>query len=45
MESEITEIGTPAPDFVLPSTQGERIRLSELRGNSRVILYFIRAFN
>ena len=32
--------GTPAPDFELPSTDGARIRLSELRGTP-VLLHFV----
>ena len=32
-------IGDVAPDFELPSDQGEKIRLSDFRGK-KVILYF-----
>jgi len=33
------QIGKPAPDFTLPSDEGNEVQLSEFRGN-RVILYF-----
>jgi thioredoxin-dependent peroxiredoxin len=35
----LVEEGKPAPDFELTSDEGERIRLSSLRGNP-VVLYF-----
>ena len=37
--SEI-QIGSPAPDFTLPCSTGEQIRLSEFRGKSEVVLFF-----
>jgi peroxiredoxin Q/BCP len=33
-------VGEPAPDFTLPSTTGEEIRLSEFRGKKHVLLEF-----
>ena len=34
------EVGEQAPDFTLPSTTGEQIRLSEFRGKKLVLLEF-----
>ena len=34
------EVGEPAPDFTLPSTTGEPIRLSQFRGKQHVLLEF-----
>ena len=34
------QIGKPAPDFVLPCSTGEPIRLSDFRGKSEVVLFF-----
>jgi hypothetical protein len=34
------EVGEPAPDFTLPSTLGEQIRLSQFRGKQHVLLEF-----
>ena len=39
------KIGSHAPDFHLPSTNGNEIRLSEFRGRKNVILFFVREFN
>jgi peroxiredoxin Q/BCP len=32
--------GDPAPEFELPSSNGETVRLSDFRGKSEVVLYF-----
>lgn len=37
-------IGAPAPDFDLPSTTGEKISLSSLRGQKVVLIFFPFAF-
>lgn len=37
-------IGAPAPDFELPSTTGEKISLSSLRGRNVVLIFFPFAF-
>ena len=34
------EVGKPAPDFELPSTIGDKVRLSEHRGKKNVVLLF-----
>jgi peroxiredoxin Q/BCP len=38
-QSEV-QIGTPAPDFSLPCSTGELVRLSDFRGKSEVVLFF-----
>jgi peroxiredoxin Q/BCP len=34
------QIGSPAPDFSLPSSNGELVSLSEFRGRAEVVLFF-----
>jgi peroxiredoxin len=36
-------VGEPAPDFTLPSLTGERVSLSQFRGNKNVVLSFVPA--
>lgn len=36
------ELGEPAPDFRLPSTQGTDVALSDFRGRKHVVLAFLR---
>jgi peroxiredoxin len=38
-------VGSTAPDFTLPSTSGERVTLSHLRGHSVLIAFFPLAFS
>ena len=39
------KVGDMAPDFTLPDTAGNKIKLSELRGKSNVVLaFFVLAF-
>ena len=38
-------VGTQAPDFTLPSTSGERVTLSQLRGKPVLIAFFPLAFS
>jgi cytochrome oxidase Cu insertion factor (SCO1/SenC/PrrC family) len=37
-------IGLPAPDFTLTSGAGNRISLSDYKGKTNVVLFFIREF-
>jgi peroxiredoxin Q/BCP len=39
-ESDALRVGEPAPDFALPSSTGEAVRLSDFRGKSEVVLFF-----
>lgn len=34
------EVGTKAPDFELPASNGEMVKLSDFLGNRHVVLYF-----
>ena len=34
------KVGDKAPDFTLPSTMGEKISLSQFRGQKPVVLFF-----
>jgi peroxiredoxin Q/BCP len=38
------KIGSRAPDFRLPSTDGSEIALSDFRGRKNVVLFFVREF-
>ncbi|MFL5616528.1 MAG: redoxin domain-containing protein [Gemmatimonadaceae bacterium] len=38
-------VGTVAPDFTLPSTSGERVTLSQLRGKRVLLAFFPLAFS
>jgi cytochrome oxidase Cu insertion factor (SCO1/SenC/PrrC family) len=35
-----TEVGSPAPDFCLPSSQGEKVCLKDFKGKDNVVLLF-----
>jgi peroxiredoxin len=37
-------VGDLAPDFALPSSTGNEIRLSDYRGRAHVVLFFVRAY-
>lgn len=34
------EVGSPAPDFCLPSSKGERVCLKDFKGKDNVVLLF-----
>lgn len=40
VEAAALRVGDPAPDFELPSSTGEMVRLSDYRGKSEVVLFF-----
>ena len=46
MAPDVNEIGPGAegPDFELDSSGGNRVRLSDFRGQQGVLLYFMREF-
>lgn len=39
------EAGSPAPDFELMANTGQKISLSDYRGKSHVVLFFVREYN
>ncbi len=39
------QIGQPAPDFTLPSTSGQKVTLSELKGTPVMLAFFPLAFS
>ncbi|MCH8255116.1 MAG: redoxin domain-containing protein [Gemmatimonadetes bacterium] len=43
-EDNGVEPGVAGPDFSLESNEGRQVRLSEFRGRSNVLLYFMREF-
>ena len=44
MPNAVPSIGTPAPDFTLPSTMGSSVTLSSLRGKNVLLAFFPLAF-
>ena len=38
--TDILAVGTQAPDFNLPATPDQRLRLSELRGKPVVLVFY-----
>jgi len=34
------KVGEPAPDFTLPTTTGEKVKLSDFKGKKNVVLAF-----
>ena len=34
------EVGQPAPDFCLPSSQGDKVCLKDFKGKDKVVLLF-----
>lgn len=38
------KIGSLAPDFKLPATNGQEIALTDFRGKANVIVFFIREY-
>ena len=44
MSSAVPAVGSPAPDFTLPSTSGQDVTLSSLRGKNVLLAFFPLAF-
>jgi AhpC/TSA family len=40
MSAPAAEVGEPAPDFLMHSTIGETVRLSDYQGKKHVLLFF-----
>ena len=45
MPNAVPVVGTPAPDFTLPSTMGSTVTLSALRGRNVLLAFFPLAFS
>jgi peroxiredoxin Q/BCP len=43
MPASAAEVGEPAPDFLMHSTVGETVRLSDYQGKKHVLLFFFLA--
>ncbi len=43
--TEEPNVGSPAPDFTLPATDGREIGLSDYRDKALVVLFFVREYN
>jgi peroxiredoxin len=43
-EPEVVSIGSPAPEFTLPSGNGTDVRLADFRSKKNVYLFFIREY-
>ncbi|MEO7713269.1 MAG: redoxin domain-containing protein [Gemmatimonadaceae bacterium] len=44
MMNDVPAVGSPAPDFTLPSTSGQAVTLSGLRGQNVLLAFFPLAF-
>jgi peroxiredoxin len=44
VKSRFAQLGAEAPDFTLPTPAGEKITLSDYRGDKNVVLVFLRGF-
>jgi len=40
VSAETAEVGKPAPDFCLPSSQGDKVCLKDFKGKDKVVLLF-----
>lgn len=45
MENSTIGVGTQAPDFKLPASNGTTVSLSDYRTKKHVYLFFVREFN
>jgi peroxiredoxin len=44
-EISSVEIGSPVPEFRLPSNTGKNIGVGEYKDRSNLVLFFVREFN
>ena len=42
-EAAMLKVGDKAPDFVLPSDSGKRVRLGDVKGSTLVLYFFPKA--
>lgn len=45
IDSERIALGVPAPDFILTTSAGDRVKLSDFTGRRNIVLFFMRAFS
>ncbi len=43
MEDKELKVGSPVPDFTLPSNTGGEIKISDYRGR-KIVLFFVREY-
>lgn len=44
VQSRFITVGTQAPEFSLPSVNGESIDIKQFRGRKNIVLVFLRGF-
>jgi peroxiredoxin len=44
-ENPDVTLGTMAPEFSLPGSNGSEIKLADFRSKNNIVLFFIREFN
>lgn len=45
MMSDELNVGSPMPNFKLPSNKGGRTGIADFRGKAHIVLFFVREYN